>query len=201
MDINRSDTNEGVKERETQTLDSGGSKPKNKRLKLHVNRRLLIMITGGLVVGFCGSIAYWRFFIWQPAVVNPFSKSVTASVQFPLYYPTQVPAGYRVDTKSVTQPQQGVVVFNLIGPRGHKIYLSEEARPVTFDLGGFYNKFQDLKETPVTDGDVAVGRVSHGLTEIASRANNKTWILSNTTANIPLDQLTIMLKSLTPASI
>lgn len=75
--------------------------------------------------------------------------------------------------------------------------MSEEARPTTFDLGGFYKKFQDLQEIPVSDGSVAVGRVNSGQTEIVSRANNKTWILSNTTANIPLDQLVDMLKSLT----
>jgi len=158
-----------------------------------------LFVSGALasLLLFGGGIAYWRLFVWQPAVVNPFNSHISSSMQFPLYYPTQLPAGYRIDTKSVNVPQQGVVVFNMVGPKGSKLYMSEEARPSTFDLGGFYQKFQNLKETSVSDGAVAVGRVNSGQTEVASRANNKTWILSNTTANIPLNQLTNMMKSLT----
>lgn len=162
------------------------------------NKKLpMIIASAAIVVLAIGAGVYWRLFIWQPPVVNPFSTGVIAAMKFPLYYPTSLPSGYRIDTKSVSQPSDGVVVFDMIGPKGDKLYMSEEARPTTFDLGGFYKKFQDLQEIPVSDGSVAVGRVNSGQTEIVSRANNKTWILSNTTANIPLDQLVDMLKSLT----
>ena len=167
----------------------------SKTSRFSKNTRLSIALAAVVVLSASGFL-FWRLFIWQPAVVNPFTTKTQASVQFPLYYPTQLPSGYRIDPKSVSEPQQDVVLFNLIGPRGEKIYLSEEARPQTFNLGGFYDKFQDLKETPVSDGSVAVGRLNGGQTEVASRANNKTWVLSNTNANIPLDQLTTMLKSL-----
>lgn len=156
-----------------------------------------LLLLAALVVIAGGSITYWRLFVWQPAVINPFSAKILASAQFPLYYPKTLPTDYRIDAKSVTEPQQGVVVFDVVGPNGHKLYISEEARPSTFDLGGFYNKFTALKETPVSDGAVAVGRINNNRTEIASRATNKTWILSNTTAQIPLNQLTVMLESLT----
>lgn len=162
------------------------------------NKKGLFLIgIGTLLVLSGGGFAYWKLVVWQPAVVNPFSTGVVAAMKFPLYYPTNLPNGYRVDKKSVSHPSDGVVVFDMIGPKGEKLYMSEEARPVSFDLGGFYKKFQDLKEVPVSDGSVAVGRVNSGQTEIVSRANNKTWVLSNTTANIPLDQLVSMLKSLT----
>jgi hypothetical protein len=143
-----------------------------------------------------GGFAYWKLFVWQPADANPFSAKTMASVQIPLYYPTRLPNGYRIDTKSVSEPQAGVVIFNMIGPNGEKLYMSEEARPVTFNLGGFYAKLDDMKETSVSDGTIAVGRVKNGQ-EVASRANKKTWILSNTTAQIPFNQLTAMMKSLT----
>lgn len=162
------------------------------------NRKTLVISSLAVLIVLAGASGlYWRLFITQPAVVNPFSTGVIAAMKFPLYYPTNLPTGYRIDAKSVTQPSDGVVVFDMVGPKGEKIYMSEEARPISFDLGGFYKKFQDLQEVPVSDGSIAVGRVNSGQTEVVSRANNKTWILSNTTASIPSDQLVTMLKSLT----
>lgn len=159
-------------------------------------KKLLIIAVVGIVIGVGSGVLIWKMAFLQPANANPFTAKELAAVQFPLYYPTQLPTGYRIDTKSVNMPQSGVVVFDMSGPNGKKIYMSEEARPSTFDLGGFYKKFEDLKEIPVSDGSVAVGKLGGGTTEIVSRANNKTWILSNTTANIPLDQLVAMMKSL-----
>jgi hypothetical protein len=169
----------------------------HRRIENFARVRKKIVALAALLVGAGGGVLYWKLFLSQAANANPFTAKQMASVQFPLYYPTNPPIGYHIDTKSVTEPQQGVIVFSLVGPKGEKLYVSEEARSETFDLGGFYNKFHDLKETPVSDGSIAVGRVNGDQTEVASRANNKTWILSNTSANIPLEQLTTMLKSLT----
>lgn len=196
MDFVRPESGKG------ETVDSVSVSVPQKRAKrklLHrFSKKSLLIFTVSMLLVLSGAgVLYWRLFIWQPAVVNPFSTGVIAAMKFPLYYPTNLPSGFKIDTKSVTQPSDGVVVFTILGPKGEKLYMSEEARPSTFDLGGFYKKFEDLKEYPVSDGTVAVGRVNSGATEIVSRANNKTWILSNTQANIPPDQLVQMLKSLT----
>jgi hypothetical protein len=178
-------------------------KPARKKQRLHLHIRLTkrrFLIVAGLCVAIAaGCIAYWRLFIWQPAAADPFTAKDMSSVQFPLYYPTQLPSGFRTDTKSVSHPEQGVVVFYLIGPNNSKLYISEEVRDSTFNLGGFYNSFEGLKEIGVSDGAIAVGHLYGGTTEVASRANNKTWVLANTTAHIPLSQLQTMLKSLTQA--
>ncbi len=184
-------------ETKASTAEDVQTAPPQQQVKRKLGKKKFVLILAILsLILLAGSgFAYWRFIIWKPAVVNPFTAKIMASVQFPLYYPTKLPEGYRVDTKSVTVPQQGVVVFNIIGPHGATLYMSEEARPQSFDLGGFYNNLQDLKEIGISDGAVAVGRKEGQ--EIASRANSKTWILSNTTAHIPPDQLTGMMKSLT----
>lgn len=136
----------------------------------------------------------------QPANGSPMPALAAITESFPLYYPKQLPSGFHLQNSSVSQPQSGVVVFDAIGLKNQKIYFSEEARPTTYDIGGFYAKFQDLKEVGVSDGAIAVGRISDGGTEIAGRANNLTWILSNTNAQIPLGQLVTMLKSITQVS-
>ena len=175
-----------------------------KRRKLWVfypwsNKRLILISLGGMVILTCAAYFGWKLSIWQPAVVNPFPTSVVAAMKFPLYYPTNIPQGFKIDTKSLTQPMAQVVVFDMVGPNGAKLYVSEESRPATFNLGGFYDKFEGLQEIPVSDGSIAVGKLNSGQIEVASRANDKTWIFSNTTANIPLGQLVSMLKSITIA--
>jgi hypothetical protein len=90
-----------------------------------------------------------------------------------------------------------VVVFTLSGPKGSKIYFSEEARPDKYDIGGFFTKFSGLKEYGVQGGSVAIGKLYNGREEIGSLVNNSVWIIGNTTAKIPMNQLTSMIMSLT----
>lgn len=160
-------------------------------------RLVLIASLAGCLVIVGGGFAYWRLVIWQPAVIDPFTAALQASAQIPLYYPTQIPKGYAIDTKSVTVPTSGVVVFNIDGPKGQKIYMSQEARPATFDIGGFYTKFTDLKEISEGTGSIASGLINGNQTKIASRLTPKTWILTNTNTSVSVDQLVVMLKSLT----
>jgi hypothetical protein len=135
----------------------------------------------------------------HPAAFDPFDAKTIAAMKFPIYYPTNVPQGYRVDGKSVSLPQAGVVSYRLVGPDKQMIYVTQEARPNKFDLGGFYKKFSGLHEIAFEDGAIATGELDSGRTEISSRNTNKTWILVTTQADVPLDQLTNMLKGFVPA--
>lgn len=131
---------------------------------------------------------------------NPFSAQLTSSTSFTLYYPTSLPSGYHIDVNSIATPQSGVIVFTISNPKGDKIYVSEETRPITFNLGGYYKGFTNLKETVTSRGTIAVGLINQNQTEIGSLAINKTWILANTNVHIPLTQLTSLLASLTKAN-
>lgn len=147
-------------------------------------KSLLLVVT--LIVIVAGAIKYF----WpQPAIIDPFSAKVLASVQFPLYYPTYLPPGYRIETSSVSEPQYGVVVYDAVGPDRKKIYISEEARPPTFDFGGYYKGFSDLHETYGSYGTLTLGRINAGKVEVGSLTNNKTWVLMVTSAQIPLNEI------------
>ena len=143
------------------------------------------------------TVAGWFVFLRQPpANANPFTATDIAVNHFPIYYPLRLPAGYRIDPKSVTEPQAGVVVFTMRGPKGEKLYMSQEARPTKYGVGNFYNSFSDLKEVPVSDGAIAVGHLGNGAIEVVSRANSTTWLISNTKAHIPFDELITMMRNL-----
>jgi hypothetical protein len=158
-------------------------------------RRWLWITIVILVVVASGTALAWHWHEAQLAKTTPFSRGIIASMQFPLYYPTQLPTGFHIDRGSVKVPQEGVVVFTMLGPNNAKLYMSEEARPSKYGIGNFYNNFANLKEVPVSDGAIAVGRLGHGTIEVASRADNKTWVITNTKASIPPDQLITMLKT------
>jgi hypothetical protein len=159
-------------------------------------RRLIIIASSlGLALGIATAIG-WKLFLYQPANVNPFSAKLTASLQFPLFHPTYVPSGYHVDVSSVTEPTTGVVVFSLDGSNKQKIYISEEARPSKYDIGGFFAKFSGLKESAIPGGTLASGKIDSGQTEISSMLNNQVWIICNTNASVPMDQMAQLAKNL-----
>lgn len=162
-----------------------------------ISRRGLIVIASslGIVLGIGVAIG-WKVFLYKPANVNPFSAKLSASLQFPLFHPTYVPDGYHVDTSSVTEPATGVVVFSLAGPNKSKIYISEEARPTKYDIGGFFAKFSDLKESAITGGTLATGKIDNSQTEISSMLNNQVWVICNTNAAVPMDQMSNLAKDL-----
>lgn len=169
---------------------------RNVRRQMLRPRTLTIVACSLVVLG--AGVTGWLLFAGGPAAnANPFTPAILASAKFPLYYPTQLPDGYRIDPSSVTEPEANVVVVTLRGPHGEKLYMSEEPRSKTFDLGGFYQSLSNLKEVAVSDGAVAVGFDNKTRNEVVSRANNQTWILCNTTAHVPQSQLVAMLKSLT----
>jgi hypothetical protein len=146
----------------------------------------------GLVAG-----AVWLYIGHQASPVNPFASSLP-SASFPLYYSTKLPAGYTADPKSVNEPQAGVILYNLVKGT-HKIVISEEARSDKMvNIGAFYQSLKDSKQTIVSDGAIATGYF--GSMEVASRANNTTWIIATTTDNISFSQLTAMLKNLSIAT-
>lgn len=156
----------------------------------------MVLIVVLLIVG-AGIGVYFYYSRGRTAAKSPFTARIQSSVQFPLYYPNQLPQGYHIDTKTVTEPKASVVVFQLVGQDKESIYISEEARPSSFDLGGFYKQFTDFKSVTVSDGSIAAGYLQGGRTEIASRANGRVWVLATTSQQIPQSELIDMLRSLT----
>lgn len=130
----------------------------------------------------------------QTSPGNPFATK-RPTVAFPLYYSKTPPAGYIADQNSITEPHDGVILYNLLKGKD-KIVVTEEARTDKLvNLGAFYEKLKDSKQIVVSDGSIATGYF--GSTRVASRANNHTWILVTTTADVSFDDLTAMLKNIT----
>lgn len=142
--------------------------------------RLPIAIGGGVVVLAMVSATAYYASGRTASPQSPFSDQTVGSVEFPLYYPVTLPKGFSISKGSITSPQQGVVVMDIDGPGGAKIYLSQQARPSKFDFGGYYKNFTDGNQKVTDTGVIATGKIDGGNTVIGSLATNKTWILANT---------------------
>ncbi|HEV2412975.1 MAG TPA: hypothetical protein VGS28_04215 [Candidatus Saccharimonadales bacterium] len=168
--------------------------------RVQLSRSLALRILTGFiclfVVGVIGVSLWLTFLDRTSANANPFTAQVLASVQFPLYYPTNLPTGFRMDPTSVSKPRADVVIFNLDGPGSQKIYFSEEPKPGKYNIGDFFNSLTGLKEYGVNGGTVAIGRNAQSDAEIANYVNSQVWVLANTNAPIPTDQMTTMMETL-----
>lgn len=134
----------------------------------------------GLVV-FCGVLALTLMQLHRPATpADPFTAKTLASVKFPLYYPTKLPNGFKIDSKSITSPQEGVVVLHATDDKGRKIYMSQEARSKTYNYGGFFKGIEQSKSFTAHEGEAVTGYLYNRKTVIASLVTAKSWIIVNT---------------------
>ena len=155
------------------------------RLGRQPSWRSIIALNGALllIIGF-GVIGYFQLKGRDASQSGTndksvFSSQLVAATNFPLYQPSWLPQGYSIETASITQPQEGVVVFNLTNAAGNKIYISEAARSETYDYGGFFNRIEKNAQFKAKLGQAVVGYVDGEKTVIGSLVSEKTWIIVN----------------------
>jgi hypothetical protein len=106
--------------RPTTTKDRG----KSKKINIALPRYLVITLVL-IVIGTAG------YFAWQRTkTAGPIPKKVTKNLDFPLYYPFDLPAGYSVNESSFIR-RENVLIFSIETRSGKSIAVSEEAVPAT----------------------------------------------------------------------
>ena len=166
-------------------------KPRHPRSK----KKIALIVMASLVVALIIlAFVFWLVF-WRSSNPNPFSRQIVNSVNFPLYYPAKLPPGFHIDDKSVTTPQTGVVVYDIVGPDNQKIYVSEEARLSTYNFGPFLASINNPQVKVTNLGTLEVGFLGDTSTTIATLITSKTWLIAKTTSSLTLDQLKAMLIS------
>lgn len=109
---------------------------------------------------------------WTRSDVVP--AYVRSSVNFPIYQPRTLPAGFAVDQTSFKLNSQ-VVTF--VAKRGEsEVLFTEQARPRQFDFDNFYtNQLSDSRRTSTNLGSAVIGYFGDG--ELGSVLTERTWIL------------------------
>lgn len=135
-----------------------------------------LAIIVGVVAGGAWAVQYYR----NDAGLIPGKYS--RGLNFPLYYPTNLPDGYAVDRASFKR-QGNVLIFNITAPTGQNIAVSEEALPKNLNLT------QSQPQAPVALPDqrnftTAIGAAHINLWGdrfVSNVVTNKTWVVLNVT--------------------
>jgi len=128
------------------------------------------------------------------SAASPIPMAYTSGLDFPLFYPTKLPAGYRVD-KTSFQRKDGVLIFNIVAPNGKDLAVSEEASPSNAPVRNTSNSPSNIAGERAFD--VAAGHAHIGLwgdKYVADILADQTWIIINGTG-FSADQLTPVTQS------
>lgn len=133
--------------------------------------QLIILIPSIAVIGGLGT-----YFVARDS--NPIPPKIQKSVQFPLYYPQQLPKGWQVDSNSFSQGSN-VVLFRITDKNNTSKGVSVTIQPQqdTFDIDRFYKETL-TKSTQFTTslGQAAIGEGTLG-TRVGSIVTGESWIL------------------------
>ena len=98
------------------------------------SRKKTYIITASIAVFLLlGSMLVWLLFARSNTDSSPFPKSVTSSVDFPLYYPNPVPPGYTLDKKSIGGNHNAIFYELSNTAKNLKLTITMQAVPSGFD--------------------------------------------------------------------
>jgi hypothetical protein len=153
------------------------------------NKRLLFAVT--IIVVFL--VAFGLIINRMRKPVTPLPSQVTASVNFPIFFPSSLPAGYTLDKNSASVQKQ--IVFFSVSNHERKVSISEQAVPKNLpDLSTLQKANSSFKKM-----DAAGGQALYGVAQsypVAIVATNTTLINMNGTKNTPLDVIVKLVQNL-----
>lgn len=140
-----------------------------------------------LAVGVYG-IAWAR---WHHSGVVP--GYVRSSVNFPVFQPRNLPAGFAVDTSSFKLNSE-VVTFVAKSAQG-AVLITEQAIPRQLDFDTFYaDQLSDTRRMTTGIGEATIGYF--GDTELGSIVTDRTWILVRAKQGVSSQQMDAIVQSL-----
>lgn len=115
---------------------------------------------------------------------SPFSEEMRKKTGIPLYYPTKLPAGYKLELNTITQPETDVVLYAVSNESGQRFNITLQKQPADINLEPLYNTLTDTKEIGTQFGQVKVGTTTEGI-RMANILAGQTWIIiSGSTATL-----------------
>jgi hypothetical protein len=119
---------------------------------------------------------------------------VKEQASFPLYYPTDLPKGFRFD-QAAFDASVNVLTYDYSTVDGNRIYFSLQPKPKKSD----YDRFSKKQLTGPSQIETQVGQATIGVLQgqtVSSVLTDKTWILITSGENVNLQQLEQVSQSL-----
>lgn len=128
---------------------------------------------------------------------SPFSQELKDETGFPLYYPTDLPPGFKFDTSTIKQPETGVVIYAVTDESGKTVNFTLQSQPSGLNLDPLLAVLKDIREINTPLGTAKRGIAESENREIVNLLTGKTWILVNTPAEtISNEEMDALLNSL-----
>ena len=153
------------------------SEPKRKQrlrkgFRVLLATALLILLSTGVFLVLRSPVASFL----EPK--SPFSEELAQKVDFPLYYPTKLPDGFKIELDSIKQPVDDVVVYAMSDDNGKRINITLQQQPSSLNLEPLYEVLTDLEAI-----DTKYGKVNQGISKegfaLTNVTTGKTWVIIN----------------------
>ncbi len=162
---------------------------------LRLSRRRLVTIV--VVIAITAAVIAMML-VRTSSEPNIFSKDFTKSVDFPLYYPADLPKGLTVNKTSVIKGE-GVVTYSIASSKGNALAVSEQAIPNKFNFDKFYKENIELPQHVNTpEGKLTTGKLN-GLS-VCMLVTDKTWVIVNDAAGSAEGKLPSICRGLRPVA-
>jgi hypothetical protein len=149
----------------------------------------LFALMGGFMVG---------MYIASNTSVVP--KAIQGSVPFSIYYPANLPAGYKLDAESFRLAEPGVVLFTVTYGEGRDIVFSQQKRPSSSEMDKFIDSYIPLNtplDLPLGEARIgAYGTAPNIRTAVSLPIHGGPWIIATAPSDINRDDLIKILESL-----
>jgi uncharacterized secreted protein with C-terminal beta-propeller domain len=122
--------------------------------------------------------------------------SLKSSVHFPLYIPVELPDDFTYKQKTLSF-NEGTVIYQLSSKTKGEIFISQQQKPATTELGDFHKRFLKNEVNAIsTQGKAVAGTRDSQI--IGSLETKETWILINTNSVSNRSDVSKLLSSLSP---
>lgn len=148
--------------------EPAAQKKSHKRMAVAVV--LLLVVVSGL------SAAAFAFLPQLTTPSNPFDTSLREEMGIPLYYPTKLPTGYKMELGSISRPETDVVLYAVSNETGQRFNVTLQKQPADIDLEPLYASLKDVREISTSFGMIKVGTTTEGLV-MANALTGQTWII------------------------
>ncbi len=172
-----------------------GNRKKGKVLKVFKAFMILLLIAG---LAGAGYLYLRKPILGLLETPTPFSSEIKNKANFPLYFPTNLPDAYLLDTSSIQQPAEDRVFYVVSDDQGHTINVTLQAAIADINPVEKFDKETEPREVTTEIGKASIFITKEGLTA-AILVTSKTWIFVNTNqGSIEDKDLDALLKSFQP---
>lgn len=152
-------------------------KPKETKKSIGIGYKKLLLGFGVFIlIGTLGAASVWGSYnLLQPK--SPFTNSAAKDMGFSLYFPTDLPNGYKIELNSVKRAEDNpVILLGISNDNNQRITISQQKQPDGLNFDSLQKLLTDTRQVQTRFGTVSIGK-SNGDTEIANILTEDTWIL------------------------